>query len=234
MIADENNEDDLKERAEYILKDVLKLNLKGKRFLDYGCGMGHVAAAAMHFTPDVLGYDIERFENKIWKDNQYNFSTHLPVLISNGPYDVILAYDVLDHSDYPINDFLQIFRLLKRGGTAFIRFHPICSRHGGHLYKKFNKAYAHMVLSNSELKELGLSLPPQRVLYPVKTYEEYLKRAGFKVLGHKISSQFVEPFFEKNEIVSERIVAFYGASTGKDVLPTFQMSQSYVDFTVTK
>lgn len=233
LVADENNDDDCYERAEYILKDVLKVNLRGKKFLDFGCGAGHVVSMCLKRDIEAFGFDIAHHKNKLWQEHNYNITRNWGQILSNGPYDVVLMHDVFDHSESPLNDLYRIKTILKPGGSAFIRFHPICSRHGGHLYKKFNKAFAHMVLSDKELKELGLELPVHRVLYPVKTYEAYINKAGLKKVGYQSITTPVEPFFEKNPITFERLNAFYGMHKN-NMIPGFQMTQTYVDYMVTR
>ena len=233
LIANENNDDDCFERADYILKDVFKVNLRGKKVLDFGCGAGHVVVACLKRDIEAFGFDIEFQKNKLWQDYSYNLTKNWAQILSNGPYDVVLMHDVFDHSESPLNDLYRIRTVLKPGGAGYLRFHPICSRHGGHLYKRFNKAFAHMVLNDAELKELGINLPVQRILYPIKAYEAHIARAGLKKVSYQSSVVPVEPFFEKNPITFERLNAFYGAHKN-NIIPGFQMMQTYVDYLVTR
>ena len=234
MISDENNDDECYERADYILNDVVKFDLKGKKLLDFGCGAGHVADLASKVAGSSHGFDIHRHKNKIWSSDSIKFTSNWPNIISDGPYDFVISHDVFDHSRFPLEDMHRVFSVLKPGGKAFFRCHPICSRHGGHLYKTFNKAFAHLVLNENELKDLSLKLPPQRVIYPIKTYESYANRIGFKIISTIAVQQDVEDFFVNNDLVADRILAFYGSSSGAGPVPLFQMSQSYVDMLVTK
>lgn len=232
-IADENNDVDCFDRAEYILKDVLKINLRGKKVLDFGCGAGHVVAMCLGRDIEAFGYDIEHPKNKLWEEHSFNLTRNWAQVLSNGPYDFVLMHDVFDHSVSPLNDLYRIKTILKPGGAAFIRFHPICSRHGGHIHKRFNKAFAHMVLNDKELTELGLKLPPQRALYPIKYYEAHIHKALLKKVSYQSITTPVEPFFEKNPITFERLNAFYGAHKN-NMIPGFQMMQTYVDYLVTR
>jgi hypothetical protein len=90
-----------------------------------------------------------------------------------------------------------------------------------------------MVLSDSELKSLGIELPIQRVLYPMATYEAYIKKAGLKIDSKNLVREPVEPFFKENQIIADRLSAFYSGQS-KGGIPEFQMGQSYVDFVVSR
>ena len=125
MISDESNDDECYERADYILNDVVKFDLKGKKFLDFGCGAGHVADLASKVAASAYGFDISRHKNEIWNSNSINITSNWSNILSNGPYDLILAYDVFDHSKSPMNDLIRLFSVLKPGGKAFFRLHPI-------------------------------------------------------------------------------------------------------------
>jgi SAM-dependent methyltransferase len=232
-IAREGSDKDCFERADYILNDVIKINLSNKKVLDFGCGSGHLVARGLAKGVKIFGYDKKFINNHLWKEHDYNFTHYWLKILSNGPFDLVIYNDVFDHSEFPLEDLMRIKTVIAPNGVAFIRCHPICSRHGGHIHNTFNKAFAHMVLSDKELGSLGLELPIQRVLYPLATYETYIKKAGLKIDSKNVVRSQVEPFFKENQIIADRLSAFYSGQS-KGSIPEFQMGQSYIDFVVSR
>lgn len=219
--------------ADHALDNIIKFDVKGKKVLDYGCGEGHLVSSCMAKGAEAHGYDKVFFKNGIWLAHEFNFTNYWLKSISNGPYDFIMCYDVVDHSLYPVNDLSRIRSVLAPNGLAFIRCHPICSRHGGHMQKYSNKAFAHMILSPEELKILNITLPAQRVIYPLSTYDGLIKKAGLKVYSRRIVSDPVESFFKTKPIIAKRINEFFKLDSSAP-MPEFQMSQSYIDYVVSK
>ena len=214
--------------AESFMNTVVKKSIKNKKVLDYGCGTGHLVKYCLELGADACGYDTVFHENDFWKENPAIMSTRWNKMMSNGPYDFVLMNDVFDHSDNPAFDLYKIRTMLKDDGVAYIRFHPICSRHGGHIHKRFNKAFAHMVLSDKEHKELGLTLPVQRAIYPLYTYDAYMTRSGLMPIYSLPVYTPVESYFQNNKILVDRLNAFYGKHSNNEI-SSFQMSISYVD-----
>jgi|694.fasta_scaffold116054_4 2-polyprenyl-3-methyl-5-hydroxy-6-metoxy-1,4-benzoquinol methylase len=242
QIADENSEKDKEERAEGIA-DIILPNFNGKKFLDFGCGEGHVAKHAASNATLSVGYDIERSTKSqlAWEDKKENLllTTNFETVRSEGPYDIILIYDVLDHAkDESMSEILARAKsVLSEDGSIYLRCHPWCGRHGGHAYRKINKAFVHLVLTEDELKEVGLDLEPtQKVLFPLVTYSKAIEDAGLIDSQERdIDFQDVEPFFSENPIVKNRILKVFGIEKwGKNEKPAFQMSQCFVDYVLKK
>jgi SAM-dependent methyltransferase len=216
-----------KANAEMFLREVVKKDVKNKKVLDYGCGAGHLVKLCRELGAEAVGFDSVFYENDFWKENPATMTTRWNKVMSYGPYDFVFMNDVFDHSINPAFDLYKIRTMLKEDGMAYIRFHPICSRHGGHIYKRINKAFAHMVLSDKEHTELGNILPIQRAIYPLYTYDAYMTRSGLMPIFNQPVYTPVEPFFEKNKILVERLNAFYGKHSNNEI-SSFQMSISYV------
>ena len=62
----EDTEEDKSDRAEGIL-DFMGLDLDGKKFLDFGCGEGHVAMKAAESAKVSVGYDQCNTGELIWE-----------------------------------------------------------------------------------------------------------------------------------------------------------------------
>lgn len=238
QIADENSEGDKDERASGIA-DILLPPLKGKKFLDFGCGEGHVAKYVSSEASVSVGYDIERSERSLlmWEDATAGFllTVDIEKVKSYGPYDAILIYDVLDHAKDPTGVLSTAKSLLSDDGTIYLRCHPWCGRHGGHIYRALNKAFAHLVFSEDELKKLGLSAEYTRtIIFPLSSYDSIIKSAGFEAHEPEIERQEVEPFFYDNELVRSRILNRFDISEWTAEKPVFQMSQCFLDYKLKK
>ena len=94
-----------------------------------------------------------------------------------------------------------------------------------------NKAYAHLVFTEDELKQLTDHTPEAniKVTYPLKTYAEFFKEAGLKIVYDRKTTQEVEAFFKAPKI-AERIIK----NTGMSSFPEFQMSLGFIDYVLTK
>ena len=188
LICDENNEGDKNMRAEAILDQVLVAPIKGQKFLDFGCGQGHVAAKAAALGAELaVGHDIDGtgWERPPKADNLF-FTKSFEEVKAKGPYTFVLLYDVLDHlvGLTPEKAMTLVKSVLTTNGKVAVRTHPFCSATGSHLYKTENKAYLHLVFSDEELKTLGVKpgLPTAKVFHPLATYRKYFETTGFRVL----------------------------------------------------
>jgi hypothetical protein len=126
--------------------------------------------------------------------------------------------------------------VLADGGKIYIRHHPWVSRHGGHVYKKLNKAFVHLVFTEDELRSMGIELEHNiKVVYPMSTYDSWLDDSGLKKSNEpELDKQEVEPFFKENPIVKNRILkSFDKEKLGSD-FPEFQMSQCFWDYVLEK
>lgn len=192
-------ESDKHTRAETILDLVVTEFLNDTRFLEVGCGEGHVAmCAAKRGVKKSVGYDVE----KKWKtDGAENLmlTTDWDRVKQSAPYDIILGYDVIDHiCDMDVVTALHAMKnVLAQSGRIYLRAHPWCSRHGGHLYQKLNKAYAHLILDESELLRLfGISPEPVlKLTHPQETYKKWFRAAGLVVRDEMLTTRKVEEMF---------------------------------------
>ena len=242
LICDETNEDECAERAEGVLDLLIEQRLSGLSFLDFGCGQGHIAQQAVRKgVKQSVGYDIATSGKATWESWQDNLllTTDFEMVKQHAPYDVILLYDVLDHiqNAEPGEVLRQIANIKTPGGKIYVRCHPWCCRHGAHLYKTLNKAFAHLVFTDEELLSMGVR--PDKVnviLHPRSAYSQYFKVAGLETVSFQPIDELVEPFFVENQLVSARIKSHWiGKSTEESLksgkgFPKFQIQQSFLDF----
>ena len=245
QIADENSEKDKDDRAEGIA-DILLPPLNSKRFLDFGCGEGHVANYAAKFADFSVGYDIvksprSRFDWESECDNSL-FTTDIEKARAKGPFDIILLYDVLDHAqESTTKEILALAKsMLADNGKIYVRTHPWTSRHGGHAYRKINKAFVHLVFTEEELKSMGVEPEHNfKIMAPLSTYNSWINDSGLKNSDKpELDQQEVELFFRDNPVVNKRIMKLFGAKEwGEGVppgKPVWQMSQCFCDYVLEK
>ena len=195
------------ERAENILDLLVGEHMKGKRFLDYGCGEGHTIMKAKEREAALaLGYDVDPSKTQL----QSPWFTHnFEEVKSQAPYDIILLHDVLDHVVMidPIQVLQQVKSVLSPKGRVYVRNHPWSSRHGGHLYLQKNKAFLHLVFDEIELTRIaGVSAEHNiRVVTPMDTYRFWFKEAGLNVKSEIPIKNKVEDYFLLPSPINDRL-----------------------------
>ena len=171
------------------------------RFLDYGCGEGYVAKYLSKNKLAVnIGYDPQV---KATQTDRYLLTADLAQVKAQAPYDVIMAYDVLDHSPNPRRTLQEIASLANRKTQIYVTTHPWCSRHAGHDYQQHNKAFSH----------LFLPLPPEqvswpKVYYPLNNYAELFADL-FNVQKVSKERQRLEKFFTDTQHIVGHLEELY-------------------------
>lgn len=197
----EDTETDKRMRASGIL-EMLPDEWRDGKFLDFGCGEGHLASQAATVTKS-YGYDIK----KTWVDNE-NCSINWKEIKSNGPYDFILMFDVFDHIEGDLNNTIARLKdVLSPDGLIWARCHPWSSRHGGHVYNVSNKAYAHLAFSQEDLIKYGAESDCVLKEHdPLSFYWQKFK--DFNVSKETITLQSLENYFLQPSVYN-RITDFW-------------------------
>jgi SAM-dependent methyltransferase len=241
LICDPNSEEDKLNRAEGIVELIIDTDLKDKKFLDFGCGEGHVVHKAAEGKPKAaVGYDIESHENWIkYTSENAIFTTDIAKIEESGPYDAILLYDVLDHMESGQVETLQKLKtLLKNDGSIYARVHPFGSRHATHLYHTLNKAFVHLVFTDEELKQLGFPVEPSAKLkFPLVGYGGWISRGGLRSSSCNMLRESIEPIFLRNQLLRQRIVKTFKddpMSARIRGIPNFQMEIQFCDYVLKK
>ena len=225
LIIDSNSEKDKSERAEEILKFCIDMVpkdfLNNKKVLDFGCGEGHLSEKIAKLASFSLGYDVCKIEKK--SSGILSYTNDLQKVKEYGKYDFIILFDVFDH--YFEDGLLSLISDLKNpGGIVYMRCHPFAGRHGGHIYEKMNKAFAHLIYTEEELSNMNIKIQKSRIiLNPIQKYREQISSVGLKIVKEDISRTKVEDIFNKNITIRERISNSLG---GKD----FDLSVDFVDY----
>lgn len=196
------------QRAKAILDLVIGEQVKGRRFLDYGCGQGHVVMEASTREPTVaIGFEIDPSKPKF---KHPFFVNNFELVRPSGPFDIVLIYDVLDHlvGINPVAALKQLQEVLTQDSMVYVRTHPWSARHGGHLYEQINKAYLHLTMDEVELMRFqGYSCEHNlKVVTPLETYRQWFKEAGYNILSESPIRQPVDEFFKKASYAKERLL----------------------------
>lgn len=238
LICDPTSEPDKIERSRGIIELMIEDDLKGLKVLDIGCGEGHLSDLATEYQAALsVGYDIkaqDRWNTFEPKQNRV-FTTDFEAVKSHGPFDIVLLFDVIDHvqGESPANLIFKAHQVLAPEGKVYMRCHPFMARHATHLYHAINKAYVHLVFTPEELTQLGVDQtyaePSIEVLYPLKTYADFIQKAGLKAVNRREITEQAENFFKIPKI-AERIM---NRVNFKD-FPEFQMGLQFVDYVLKK
>jgi len=211
-------------RAESILDLVVGEHLQGRKFLDYGCGQGHVVQAAISRGAMAIGYDINA---------QGEATNNFEDVKKHAPFDIILMHDVLDHiqSLNPMEALAQAKSVLAPEGRIYVRNHPWSSKHGGHLYEHINKAYLHLILDEVELTRLGGFACEYniRVVRPLETYRHWFDSVGLSVKSEIPINSNVDEYFKKPSFVHERLLHNW---EGDEAAMLFNMGIDFVEYIV--
>jgi 2-polyprenyl-3-methyl-5-hydroxy-6-metoxy-1,4-benzoquinol methylase len=244
QMVDQNSEEEKMDRAEGIVDILVQENLPEKKFLDFGCGEGHMAKYASKDCSVSVGYDIIKPEKSKFnwenKEDKFLLTTDFQKVKEEGPYDIIMIYDVIDHAEGNTEEILiKAKSVLKDDGKIYLRTHPWCGRHGSHLYRQINKAFVHLVFTEDELDKLGYKLEEKniKVLYPVANYGSIIKKSGLKSNEPDVENNSVEDFFKNTKIISDRLkklISTNKESNGTIAFPEHQMKQCFHDYILTK
>ncbi len=235
LICDETNHEDKMDRARGV-RDIFNsdYNYENKKILDFGTGYGHfIQALTEKNVALAVGYDIKN-EFQISSNEKMILTTSWDEVLKNAPYDLVFLYDVIDHAanETPQDILIKAKSVLSNEGMIKMRCHPYIGKHGGHTYTKINKAYAHLILTPSELKELGhdfKNFPTIKVTTPLKTYSKFIIDAGLKTLNQKVINESAEQIFLSGKF-AERIKS--NLKTNLLLIP--QMGMQFIDYTLSK
>lgn len=247
LLIDNENEDDKFGRAESILEQTISTNLAGRKFLDFGCGEGHVAKKASEQQVEMsIGYDIDETGwHRFHSNDRFLLTNDFQEVRRYGPYDAILLWDVLDHimePEDPHEVLESLNGILSDSGRVYVRCHPWCSKHGTHAYKDLNKAYVHYFFSEEELASMGVrTLPTRKIIHPITTYDDWFRKSGFKKIeaeAHVVRDS-VEPLFQTEDILCSVIKGHWKdsyeerLSSGR-TFPSHQLEICFLDFILVK
>jgi SAM-dependent methyltransferase len=94
----------------------------GARLLDIGCGVGRFGHAAHALGWDITGVDVSPLAIKIGQQFApfpLRVATVEQLIANGAPFDIVTAFEVLEHLSDPLEFLANAQRLLRPGGQAF-------------------------------------------------------------------------------------------------------------------
>ncbi len=167
-----NKQNGYKKNVQYINRYQIKGPNKSK-LLDLGCGLGHFLDIAYDYGHDVSGVEFNNSAIEYIK-NRYTYKIQTVDEFENSKetYDVITAYDVIEHVLDPVKTLHQLSSKVKTNGLLVIlttQARSITSRILGKRLEDFRRTSEHIYF------------------FSPKNLSELLSKYGFEVL--KVQSQ---------------------------------------------
>ena len=100
------------------------ISLKGKKFLDIGCGLGYFSLRAGQLGANVHGIDIGdnlvKICSKRYPKGKFLVASAEKLPFKDNSFDVVLCTEVIEHVNDQKKVIGEIFRVLKKGGYLVI------------------------------------------------------------------------------------------------------------------
>ncbi len=159
----------------------------GSRVLVDGCGVGLYVRALRHFTPYVVGLDIEpeRAAESFAHSPLVNLAAgeHLPYPANH--FDLLLSHEVIEHVQDDVRTLAEMVRVLKPGGRAVIfcpnRFYPF-ETHGHYWRGRYH--FGNTPLINYLPNPLRNKLAPHVRAYTAGNLKHLLTGLPVTVITH--------------------------------------------------
>jgi len=144
------------------------------RVLDFGCGWGEFLMVAQSPGVACLGFEIDQ-EKKSWAESQgISITDDERELDSAGPFDVIVANQVLEHVPCPLETVQRFRNWLAPDGVIFLSV-PNCAE------SEIQKAIQELKLGRLPVKEFN---PWEHLNYFSPTsFRELVSKAGLEVIA---------------------------------------------------
>ena len=194
-------------RAESIVDMIIMDHLEGVNFLDFACDTGHIVNEVKdRHAKKSVGFSYQQEWEFSNSDNMI-FTCNFDEVKSHAPYDVVLMYDILDHVDNPEEVLESVASVLSPKGRIYVRCHPWCSKHGGHLHSQINNAYLHLILDDTELTRLGgyECKKTTKIYNPIQTYRSWFERVGLEIQQELPIEDEPDSFFLQEPMLLDRL-----------------------------
>ncbi|MFH1755303.1 MAG: class I SAM-dependent methyltransferase [Candidatus Latescibacterota bacterium] len=137
-------------------------DLRGKRVLDIGCGLGGKTIAygeggasqvfgtdlSLEFANASASYADQRDASFVWGFFAGDAAS-LP--LADAAFDTVVANDTMEHFTDPVRAFSEMIRVTKPGGAIWIFFTPYFSPLGSHLYDYIYIPWCHLIFTRRQL-----------------------------------------------------------------------------------
>lgn len=100
------------------------ISIKGKKFLDVGCGLGFFSREALKRGAIVVGCDVGpnlvNYCRKKIPEAKFVVSSASNLSFQNNFFDIVLFTEVLEHVDDQFKSLDEVFRVVKKGGYVVL------------------------------------------------------------------------------------------------------------------
>ncbi len=149
---------------------------KTNRILDYGCGRGDFLEVAKEMGWEVYGLEYSEKAIEILKSKQINVvdDNFIKQFDSQGYFDVITAFEVVEHLVFPMDSLVSINTLLRENGCFYMTV------------PNFNSIGRYKMKENYPV----LTYPEHVSYFTRKALKYALRKSGFaktKVLSHGLN-----------------------------------------------
>ena len=119
------NNSETEKRIKVIFNEFLSSkDLKGKKFLEVGCGLGYFSNKAFTMGANVTGIDIGpnlvAINKKKTPKGQFKVASASKLPFKDNQFDVVLSTEVIEHVDKQNQALGEMARVLKKGGMLVI------------------------------------------------------------------------------------------------------------------
>lgn len=119
------NNAETNKRLSIIFEKLLsRKDLKGKKFLEVGCGLGYFSNSANKLGAKVTGVDIGpslvKINKKLTPKGQFRVASASNLPFKDRSFDVLLSTEVIEHVDNQQKALKEMIRVLKKGGILVI------------------------------------------------------------------------------------------------------------------
>ncbi len=123
--ASKINNSETNKRIKVVFNDLLtKKDLKGKKFLEVGCGLGYFSNIAYKSGAKVTGIDIGpnlvKINKKLTPKCTFKVASASKLPFKDNSFDVVLSTEVIEHVDNQKDALKELARVVKKGGILVI------------------------------------------------------------------------------------------------------------------
>lgn len=119
------NNSETNKRVKVVFEDLLpKKDIKGKKFLEVGCGLGYFSNKASRLGAKVSGIDIGpklvAINKKLTPNGKFIVSSASKLSFKDESFDVVLSTEVIEHVENQKAALKEMSRVLKKNGILVI------------------------------------------------------------------------------------------------------------------
>lgn len=117
------NKYDVNKRIDVVFNEMLNEDIKGRKFLDAGCGTGLFSKVACDRGADVYSMDLgENLLNEVKKKCNSNrvVGSILEIPFPDNTFDIVMSSEVIEHVPDPKKAIAELYRVLKPGGIMVL------------------------------------------------------------------------------------------------------------------